>query len=248
MDELRMRSARIVGRGHLNSGKNRQDSLKTGTVEIDGKNVFYGVICDGCSEGVNSEVGANLASAFLGRHIEVLVKSKIAFERIPAILDKRLLGFLRTILGEITFDSPRSRVDFIKDNLLFTVLGFMYREGELVLFVQGDGVMVFNDGMIERNENDLPRYIGYNLVERKFLASGVSALQEGFDVMRFSGDITRFAIASDALLEEPDFVGELWGHDLPIGLQRRVNAASLVHKKFQDDLSIITLEKIPKEG
>jgi len=250
MDEqIRVRHAKATGRAHLLDGINRQDVLKTGTVTVVDETVYYGIICDGCSEGEASEVGANLAAAYLGRQIEILVKSKVPLTKIPWILHKRTIGFLKGILGKISFDSPVSRVDYIQNNLLFTILGFIFLEGELIIFAQGDGAFVVDDKLTERDENNMPRYIGYELVERKFLLPDASTLPESFDVYHFpAGSFSRLAIASDALAEEPDFLNELWGHDFAVGLQRRVNVWSLVNHKFQDDLSIATLEILPKEA
>jgi len=249
MDEqIRIRHAEIAGRAHVLAGINRQDALRTGTIIVADQAVYYGVICDGCSEGTASEVGAHLAAAFLGRQIEILVKSRVPLTRVPSILHKRTVGFLKGILGKISFDSPVSRVDYIKNNLLFTILGFIYLNGELIVFAQGDGVIVVDDGLTVRDENNIPRYIGYALVERKFLSPDASVLPESFDVYHYpAGSFSRLAIASDGLSEEPDFISELFGHKIPIGLQRRVNVWSLVNHKFQDDLSIITLEILPKE-
>jgi hypothetical protein len=249
MDQnVRIRTAQIIGRSHLLSGKNRQDALKAGSVEVAGETVFYGVVCDGCSEGRESEVGANLAASFLARQIEMLAKSRIPAVKIPQILHKRTIGFLKGILGKITFDSAQARVNYIKDNLLFTILAFIYTKKETVVFAQGDGTFIVDDQVTTRDENDMPSYIGYALVDRKFLLHGASALQENFDVYLFPGpSFSRLAITSDALNEEPDFLNELWGYTHPIGLQRRVNVWSLQDHKFQDDLSIITLEVLPKE-
>lgn len=245
MDEIRVRHAKSVGRAHLLAGKNRQDAMKTDKVVLSDKTVFYGVICDGCSEGENSEVGANLAVSFLCRQIEILVKSRVSANKIPGILHKRLLAFLKALLGNITFDSPVSRVNYIKHNLLFTILGFVYSDGESVIFAQGDGTYIVNDVVTTREENDMPRYISYSLVDRKYLSSSASALPENFDVYPIdSANLYNLAIASDAISEEPEFLKELWGHKQPIGLQRRVNVWSLVDHKFQDDLSVITLEKV----
>lgn len=249
MDQnIQVRKAQIIGRAHLLAGRNRQDAMKSDTVKLDGSEVQYGIVCDGCSEGKDSEVGASLAVAFLGRQIEILTKSKVSPERIPWILHKRILDFLKEILGRISFDSPISRVDYIRNNLLFTILGFIHTDQVSVIFAQGDGVVVINDEVVVRDENNMPHYIGYGLVDRKYLASYASPLPADFDVYRIDAEsFNRLVIASDALSEEPGFLAEIWGHKSPIGLQRRVNVWSLVNHKFQDDLSIITLEKIPKE-
>lgn len=232
--QIRVRTAQILGRSHLLSGRNSQDALKTGSLEVRGQKVFYGVICDGCSEGESSEVGAKLAATFLGRQIEILVKSNVPLSKIPPILHKRMLGFLKGLLGRISFDSQTSRVTFIESNLLFTILGFVYTDDETIVFAQGDGVLVVNGEVTVRDENNRPNYIGYGLVPSQPTA---------FDVYLFPGAlISRLAISSDALGEELGFVNELWDNAHPLGLQRKVNILSRDEHRFRDDLSVIALE------
>lgn len=50
MDEIRMRSARIIGRSHLVSGKS-PGFPQNGHCRGERASVYYGVIRDGCSEG-----------------------------------------------------------------------------------------------------------------------------------------------------------------------------------------------------
>lgn len=232
--QIRVRAAQIIGRSHLLSGRNCQDALKTGSLEIRGQKMFYGVICDGCSSGESSEVGAKLAATFLGRQIEVLLKQRTPLNKIPPVLHKRMLGFLKGLLGKISFDSPSSRNDFISDNFLFTILGFIYTDDEAIIFVQGDGVWIVNDEVTIRDENNTPNYIAYSLLPFR---------PSEFEVNRFPGKlISRIAIASDALVEEKGFISELWGNTHPLGLQRKVNFLSREDHRFRDDLSLIALE------
>lgn len=237
-------SAKIIGRGHLLAGINCQDALKKGTIDVDGKTVYYGIVCDGCSEGADSEVGAKLAVAYLGRQIEILVKSKVSIRKIPTIVRKRLIRFLKKLLGQISFDSPRARIDFIKNNLLFTIIGFICAE-ETIVFAQGDGVVVIDDRLFVRDENDTPMYIGYEMVDRKYLFANVSPLPTEFDCLVMpTDDLSRLIIASDSLANELDIVSELWNNERPIVLQKKVNAWSFNDHKFKDDLSVIVLEKV----
>lgn len=238
----RVSHAQIIGRSHLLSGRNSQDALSVGSLEIDGKNIFYGVICDGCSEGTDSEVGAKLAVSYLGRQIEILVKSKVPVQKIPIILHKRMLDFLKKVLGRISFESPESRINYIKNNFLFTIVAFICAE-ETTIFAQGDGVIIVNGEVIVRDEQNKPSYIGYELVDRKFLSPEAHVLPQSFDVNIYPTEsISKLAIASDSLGNELEVVPSLWGNDKPISLQKKVNVWSLVEHKFSDDLSIIILE------
>lgn len=244
---FRMGVGQVLGRSHALAGINCQDAMVSGTVEVNGDTVFYGVVCDGCSEGHDSEVGAKLAAAFIGTQMEYLVKSRHAFFRIPPILHKKVVEFLENLLGKYTFDSQEARVDFIKNKLLFTVVGFILSRDQLMVFAQGDGVIIVNDEVTVRNENDTPLYIGYNLVERKFLSAQASSLPTGFDVT-FSDPklVTRFAIASDSLGNELLTIPAIWGNPKRLSLQRKLNAWSWNDHLFKDDISLIVVERIPE--
>lgn len=243
-EQFNLSRAQIIGRNHLLSGRNSQDAAVSSSFEVDGKRVFYGVICDGCSEGIDSEVGAKLAASFIGRQIEILVKSRVPVAKIPSILHKRTIVFLRKLLGKISFDSPLSRIDYIKNNLLFTIVAFINAE-ETIIFALGDGVVLVDEKVIVRDENDTPSYIGYNLIDRKFLNPGASVLPQNFDTIIIPANgFKRLGIASDSLGQELEVVNALWVNEKPLSLQKKVNAWSLVEHKFKDDLSIILLEKV----
>lgn len=239
-----LRSGQIIGRGHLISGKNRQDAISSGDFETkSGKRVIYAVICDGCSQGKSSEMGASLAANFLGRQIEKLSKANISIDKIPAILHKRVLGFLKNLLGKISFGDEVARNNFILENMLFTVLGFILIESEIAIFAQGDGVFIVNDEITVRDEGNIPHYVAYNLMPKKYFGENENVVVTSFDTFRFDLlEIEKLAIASDALGEEIGFTKELWGYKNPSGLQRKMNVMSDNHK-FHDDLSVITLEK-----
>lgn len=241
---IRMRSAQIIGRSHLLMGRNSQDAFAKGKITLDKERILFGIVCDGCGEGKDSEVGAKLAATFIGLQIEELVKANVALTKIPEILHKRTIGFLKMILGGLSFELPQTRIEFIKNNLLFTIIGFIYSDNETLIFALGDGVIIVDDTVWIRDEQNRPNYIGYNLVSRENLIPEASLLPKGFDAVNLKSEsFTRLAIATDALLEEPDFIPELWGYEKEIGLQKKVNVWSLVNHKFKDDLTIITLEK-----
>lgn len=250
--DLRIRKARIIGRSHLIEGVNMQDAMSLDSVEVRGRKYIFGVICDGCSmsaEGtpLHSEVGANLGVEFLSGDIRGLLKSRVPLRKIPNLLHRRTVEFLRRQVSLLPYaGDPESQVRFIVDKLLFTVIGFIYSDEETIVFYQGDGVFIVNEVVTVLDQNDLPAYIGYSAINRNLLLPEASSPPDGFETLVIpSGSITRLAIASDSLGKEPEFFTELWGYKMPIGLQRKVNVWSLNDHKFQDDLSIITLEKFP---
>ena len=75
MINYRIYSAKVLGREHLLTRKNCQDSFVFDFFTINDKEYVFGVICDGCSEGSNSETGATLLSNYLVSQIPVILKS-----------------------------------------------------------------------------------------------------------------------------------------------------------------------------
>lgn len=241
----RVRRATHIGRSHLLNFTNCQDALALFDGELNYQRLIIGIVCDGCSEGTNSEVGANLASAYLIREIVQLLKQGVPATVIPNLLYTGLVDFLRGILSGYSFANSNDRVAFIRDNMLFTVVGFIMTDNETVVFITGDGTIIVNDDVTFVDANNRPSYPGYHLVERSALEVDASALPTNFDVEVFSTDeVFRLAIGSDAWADEPQLIDQIWGYKHPAGLQRRINQWSKTDKKFRDDVSIITVEII----
>src|SRR3989338_6242050 len=134
-----------IGRDHLLEFKNRQDAHLTFEGNLSGKKVGIGIVTDGCSEGNNSETGATLGANFLIREIKVLIEQGVPLKVLPNVLYSRLLDFLRLLVGNYVFDNPSDRVNFIKNTLLFTVVGFIVTDEASLIFYAGDGTIVIDD-------------------------------------------------------------------------------------------------------
>lgn len=237
-----VRKAIHIGRGHLVDLVNRQDAIALFDGQINAKRTVIGIICDGCSEGTTSEVGANLASAFLVRETSSLLEQGVPVSVVPNVLYPELLNFLRQVCSAYPFANPADYVTFIKNTLLFTVVGFVLTEVETVVFTAGDGTIVVNDQPIYIDADNRPSYPAYHLVDRSVLDHQASPLPEGFDSSVYkTSDLLHLAIGSDAWKEEQDLIDQIWGFYHPSGLQRRINKWSKDHR-FRDDVSIITVE------
>ena len=243
--KFRLRSGTVVGRSHMLSGKNCQDALVFSQFEWLRGDFVVGVICDGCSEGKSSEIGAKMTSQFVLKEVTELLRLGCGKNLLPRLLFAKTLAFLEQIASGFGF-SPKERLKFIEDHLLFTVLTLIKTPDEVFVLAYGDGVVVINDEVDFRDQGDAPFYMGYHLMGTQLLKSGKTPLPFGFDIYSTSTKrLKRLAIASDAWRDEGKIFSEVWGITHPNGLQRKMNVWSNREHRFTDDASIIVVEEDP---
>lgn len=241
--EFRVREGHVVGRNHILSGRNCQDALAISQFDHLGDEFVVGVICDGCSEGVSSEIGAKMASQYILKEATQLVKLGFGKNLLPSLLFAKTLAFLKQIASPFGF-SPKERLKFIEDNLLFTVLTLVKTPRDTFVLAYGDGVVVLNDERDFRFQGDAPFYMGYHLIERQLISIEATVLPSGFDVYSLPTDrLKRALVASDAWSMERGLIPEVWGITHPNGLQRKMNVWSGREHRFTDDASIILIEE-----
>jgi Protein phosphatase 2C len=240
MTTMQTRAGSIIGRDHILRAANCQDAMSLLTFNFDGKAAAVGVVCDGCGEGTHSEVGATLAASFLAEQGAALLATGRTLEEIPGELFKRLRMFLENILN---VRAPLNATLFVRDHLLFTVLGVVAVEETAVVFAAGDGTILIDAAVTVRDEDNSPNYIGYHLIDPKFLTD--DARLESFDIHHVK-DWARLAIATDGF--DADLLPEIW--DLPNSraLQRKMNIYSDQARRFRDDATIITFERMREKA
>lgn len=231
---MQTQSGTVAGRGHIVFGKNCQDSSTLLRDKLGFGELVVGVVCDGCSDGESSEVGAKLASRFIAETARNYV-GKMPLKHIPAVLFVETLGFIESTLSQFRFSDPADELEFFDNHMLFTILGVICYGEDAVVFRYGDGVTVLDNEIIEIKQYP-PEYIGYRLLEDK-----KHEFPDGFDVIRVDPNVRRIAIGSDAWIDEIDLLGEIWDFDHPNGLQRKMNIWSKKEHRFSDDASIITV-------
>lgn len=237
---IRIRKGSVIGREHIRIWRNNQDGVFSATMAIGDRDYHVGIICDGCTAGVNSEVGAKLLSAYLGSEIRMMLLSGVEPKDIPAALYARAIGYLRSIAS---LTMPDNSLDFIKHHLLCTVIGFVADAERCYIFNAGDGTIIIGDETTKMDQDNKPRYIGYHLVDVKYLLQQNGRLPDGFEVrVADLGHVERIAICSDGI--EDEAIPLIWGHRHELGLMRKLRVLSNHQIPFEDDCSVITLEII----
>jgi hypothetical protein len=233
---LQQRAGQIIGRDHLARQVNCQDALGMGQYGP----YAVGIVCDGCSEGANSEVGAKLAARYLVEEAGRLLGQQQPPEAVPNLLYAGLVRYLNAVL---VATQPENRTSFVTDNLLFTVVGMIVSEGGGVVFTAGDGLTLIDNDLRQIDQENRPAYPAYHLVKDALPED--YAMPCAFDVQPIPMNWQQVAIASDGF--EADLLPEVWCQTHPRGLQRRMNVWSNQEYRFQDDATIITIERLSAE-
>ncbi|MCU0512661.1 MAG: protein phosphatase 2C domain-containing protein [Anaerolineae bacterium] len=236
MIPLRVRSAQVIGLDHLLRRMNCQDSQ---AVMQQGAYVAA-VVCDGCGEGQRSETGAALAAAFITGQALALLQGGCPPAAIPARLHERLLAYLEQL---VRLTQPASPLHFIQQHLLFTIVGVVIAGDEGVIFHAGDGLLALDDRVQRIDRHNRPDYIAYHLL-RDHLAADFT-LPDGFTVQPLPPNWQRLALATDGFV--PELLPQVWNQAHPRGLQRQLNVWADQERRFQDDATLIVIERLAHE-
>lgn len=231
--EIQARVGQIIGHDHMARRVNCQD----GYALIQTDEYVIGTVCDGCGEGKNSEIGAKLGAQFLAGEIMRLLQKETPLSEMPDLLYSGLITYLEEVLR---FSRPIEPLQFIRENLLFTTLGVVHTGDETLLFAAGDGTILIDDTLHRINQNNQPAYIAYNLIDPELL--GDFTMESGFELFPCDANWHRIAIASDGFDE--DLFPEVWGQKNVRGLQRKLNVWSDRERRFRDDATVITVERL----
>lgn len=224
-------SAQHIGRSHLLDFRNRQDAIAS----VGGENWAAGFIADGCSEGTRSEVGANIAVQYLATETQVIMhENKLRPEQIAHDLSWMLDYYIKYTASLFKTNDERKYVNFVQNNFLFTVVGFIWTPEETAVFYAGDGTVWINDEVRYLNVGDTPLYPAYKLIPWAIPAETVIP---DFTVETYN-NVGRVAIASDAWKDERETADRMWEIS---PLQREINRMSRINHQFSDDTSIIRL-------
>lgn len=206
-----------IGMEHLESGMNCQDYGFEGD--------RFSVVCDGCSEGKHSEVGAKIF-CYLKKERDMTTDQSFA----SAI---KLFGDYPSVL---------------KDYMSFTVLELKIWDDALwVITYCGDGYIILqdHDGNItfeELSDGEYPKYYIYNYVPPEYLKhykDGVSFSQKTYSKEKYA----KIGIASDGLryiLQADEELKQEFINCLKSGKELKTKLfINRNHKIFKDDVTIV---------
>lgn len=205
-----------IGMEHLETGMNCQDY---GFV---GERSSY--VCDGCSEGKHSEVGAKLFC-----HL------------------KQRTDYDVTDIFSMMIDVIGGNPNWKRDFLSFTILRLAECVDDFTVSYCGDGYIILqdNDGNItfeELSDGEYPKYYIYNYIEPEYLKhykDGVSFSQKTYSKEQYvkvgiASDGLRYILQADEELKQ-EFINCLKsGKELKTKLFINRN-----HKIFKDDVTIV---------
>ncbi|MDQ7026014.1 MAG: protein phosphatase 2C domain-containing protein [Anaerolineae bacterium] len=232
LNSIRARAGQIIGRSHMTRQANCQDSYALAQTE----SAVIGVVCDGCGEGHHSEVGSTLAAKYIIAQCLQLIDEKCDLAEIPAVLYPRIVDYLEDL---IKVSMPINRLQFVQHHLLFTIVGVILTQEGGIIFSSGDGLIAVDDTVNSINQNNKPAYIAYHLIRENVISTSV--IQHDFTT-QIVDDWQRIVIATDGF--ETQLLPELRALQHPRSLQRKLNVWSNQQRRFQDDATLIVLDKV----
>jgi hypothetical protein len=170
----------VTGARHLKVGRNGQDAA---VARITRRGALA-VVCDGCSSGAYSEVGARLGALIVAQAIERVIDGNESVAGGAPVGDAEVdaVALGGAVLGDVaTWRSVRAEVvaglaavaelvggdreRVVHDQLLFTIVAAAVRGEEAVVWAVGDGAYALTDAMsvIGPFEGNAPPYLAYEL-------------------------------------------------------------------------------------
>lgn len=151
-------SAAVIGARHLRIGRNGQDAAATWM----GDGCAAAVVCDGCSSGAWSEVGARLGAQLAIRFLREALLAEARPRDLWPVLRSQLVAELARLADAI--GGERERV--VHDHFLFTIVAAAYRDDEVAVWALGDGGYALGDRVVALGPfaDNQPPYLGYDLL------------------------------------------------------------------------------------
>jgi serine/threonine protein phosphatase PrpC len=157
-NKIRTATAAVTGARHARTGRNGQDAVAS-WISADAAAV---VVCDGCSSGASSEVGARLGASLVIHALATRITAG-ACAADPALWAAVRAEVVAVVAGLLE-RMPAARA--LEDHFLFTIVAAAIDREHAVVWAIGDG-MVRIDGRTRELgpfADNQPPYLAYDLV------------------------------------------------------------------------------------
>jgi hypothetical protein len=184
---IRAAAAAVIGARHQRDARNGQDAAAVWA----GEAAAAIVVCDGCSAGASSEVGARLGARLVVR----VLADRLAAGARPS--DGELWAAVRADVGrDLAAIADRVGDRAIHEHLLFTIVAAAATRDDAAVWLLGDGAYAFGDEqhVVGPFADNQPPYLAYDLLGDPRPAQLMSAPR----------DCAAIAIATDGALELGD--------------------------------------------
>jgi hypothetical protein len=230
-----IQQATLIGRTHRLFARNGQDAAYGAQLSPDRA---YGLVLDGCGaslpspEGTQpsrSELGALLLGQFLVGQLDRLAGSDKPLTAGIDELAGRTHRFLAQVSRAVGLPAPARR-RFVATCLLTTVVGFVLRPEQALLFWAGDGICLVNDRVLRLEADNRPDYPAYALfdgITRPFALLTVCDRPA----------LRRLAVATDGW--EPSQLSAVPARTNSLLLQRWLNQEGGRRGQFEDDAAVV---------
>jgi hypothetical protein len=150
-------AAAVTGARHLRTGRNGQDAAAAWSRDDAGAIV----VCDGCSAGAASEVGARIASQVAIATIVQALVVGVPPDELWSLVRARVIVTLERVLAELP-DRERA----VHDHFLFTIVAAARRGDSVSVWAVGDGGYAVGDRerVLGPFPDNQPPYLGYELL------------------------------------------------------------------------------------
>jgi len=222
-------AAAVAGARHLRTGRNGQDAAAAWASGEAGAVV----VCDGCSAGAASEVGAKLAARIALAAIVQSLMSNVA----PADLWDIVRGRLLVTLQHLVMQLPEAERDrAVEDQFLFTIVAGARRGDEVAVWAVGDGGYQIGERgrVLGPFADNQPPYLGYELLGARVADHRELATADGGALVVGSDGACELGLARFA---QPRFV------DQPDALRRELARCARTSERIDWDARRV--ERVP---
>ncbi|HSD89286.1 MAG TPA: protein phosphatase 2C domain-containing protein [Kofleriaceae bacterium] len=205
MNTFKTAAAAVLGARHARVARNGQDAVAVWVGA--GASAAVVIVCDGCSSGASSEVGARLGASLFARAVgrRISAGASVADAATWDAARREVVAIFADLFERMHGD----RLATIRDSFLFTIVAAAMTPNAAAVWALGDGVYSFGDDTRELGPfaDNEPPYLAYDLLgdahSAHFETREADTIIIGTDgAIAISGGIERFA--TSRFLDHPD--------------------------------------------